>query len=292
MKPAPFIYHAPTSMDAALNLLAEFADDSALLAGGQSLVPLLRFRLARPSAVIAIRKIGDGLSGIQTSDKGISIEAGVTYAAVQRSPDVLSACPGLPQAIELIATPAVRTRGTICGNLCHADPASELPALAVLFGARFHLRSVSGERVVEADEFFRGPYMTARRSDEILVRVEFPRRPQDESFVIKEVSRIRGGFPMAGVTVAFTRGQGTSLRSVAIACFGVHSRQIRVREAEAILETQGYTADAIAAAVDAIDQVIEPHSDPFASAAYRRSAVRTLLKRSLHEAWQQGVRGG
>ena len=110
---------------------------------------------------------------------------------MRRSSDHRTSCPparGLPQAIELIATPAVRTRGTICGNLCHADPASELPALAVLFGARFHLRSVSGERVVEADEFFRGPYMTARRSDEILVRVEFPRRPQDESFVIKEVS--------------------------------------------------------------------------------------------------------
>ena len=235
MKPAPFIYHAPTSMDEALNLLAEFADDSAVLAGGQSLVPLLRFRLARPSAVIAIRKIDDDLSRIQASDKGISIDAAVTYAAVQRSSDVMSACPGLPRAIDLIATPAVRTRGTICGNLCHADPASELPAVAVLFGARFHVRSLSGERIVEADDFFRGPYMTARRSDEILVRVEFPRRPQNETFVINEVARIRGGFPMAGVAVALTKGQGTSLQSVSIACFGVHSRQIKAREAEAIL---------------------------------------------------------
>lgn len=289
MKPAPFIYHAPESMDEALNLLAEFADDSALLAGGQSLVPLLRFRLARPSAVIAIRKIGEGLSDIQVSDTSISIGAAVSYAAVQRSSEVRSACPGLPQAIDLIATPAVRTRGTICGNLCHADPASELPAVAVLFGARFYLRSLSGERVVEADEFFRGPYMTARRGDEILVKVEFSRRPQNESFAIKEVTRIRGGFPMAGIAVALTRGQGSSLQSISIACFGVHSRQITMREGEAVLKTQGYSADAIAAAADAIDRVIEPHSDAFASAAYRRSATRTLLTRSIDEAWQQGA---
>lgn len=292
MKPAPFVYYAPTSMNETLSLLAQFADNSALLAGGQSLVPLLRFRLARPSAVIAIRKISDSSSGIQASDTGISIGAAVTYAAVQQSPDVISGCPGLPQAIELIATPAVRTRGTICGNLCHADPASELPALAVLFDARFHLRSLSGERIVEADQFFRGPYMTARRSDEILVRVEFPRRLENESFAIKEVARTRGGFPMAGVAVALTRGQGTSLRSVSIACFGVHSRQIRVRAAEGILKTQGYSADAIASAADAIDRVIEPHSDPFASAAYRRSVTRTLLKRSLDEAWRQGTGAG
>lgn len=290
MKPAPFSYYAPKSMSECLRLLSEYADDSALLAGGQSLVPLLRFRLARPSAVIAIRGISE-MSSIETSDDGVSIGASVTYTAVQRSADVASACPGLPKAIELIATPAVRTRGTVCGNLCQADPASELPALAVLFGARFHLQSLRGERVVAADDFFHGPYMTARGSGEILTKVVFPRRPASETCVIKEVTRLRGGFPMAGIAIAFTPGLGTNLRSVLLACFGVHSRQIRVREAEAVLQAQGYTAAGIAAAADSINRAIQPHSDSFASADYRRSAMTTLLKRSLDEAWQQAGRG-
>jgi carbon-monoxide dehydrogenase medium subunit len=280
MKPAPFSYHAPKSMDACLHLLSKFADDSALLAGGQSLIPLMRFRLARPAVVIGIRSIGDGLSSIQVCDDAVSIGASVTYSAVQRSAEIASACPGLAKAIDLIATPAVRTRGTVCGNLCQADPASELPAMAV-----------SGERAVAATDFFRGPYMTTRRSDEILAKVIFPRRPALESFAIEEVTRLRGGFPMAGVAIAFTRGQGTSLSTVLIACFGVHSRQIRTREAEAILQTQGYTADAIAAAADAIDRAIEPHSDSFASDAYRRSAMRTLFKRAIDKAWQQAGGG-
>src|SRR5262245_51901427 len=151
MKPAPFVYHAPKDMGACLQLLSEYADDSALLAGGQSLVPLLRFRLARPSAVIAIRDIGDEVSGIRALDNSVSIGATVTYAAVQRSADVVSACPGLPKAIELVATPPVRSRGTVCGNLCQADPASELPAVALLMGARFHLKSAGDERVVAAE---------------------------------------------------------------------------------------------------------------------------------------------
>jgi carbon-monoxide dehydrogenase medium subunit len=287
MKPAPFFYHAPTNLDECLRLLAEFGDEAALLAGGQSLVPLMRFRLARPANVISIRAIGGPLSSIRSTDDGIAIGASVTYTAVQCSAQVMSACPGLLKAIDLIATPAVRTRGTVCGNLCQADPASELPALALIMGGRFRLQSMTGERVVAAEDFFLGPYTTARRSDEILTEVEFPNRPTTESFVIKEIARLRGGFPLAGVAVALTRRNGANVRSALIGCFGVHSTQIRVREAEEVLEKHGCTADGIAAAADAIDRAIEPHSDPFASAEYRRSVTRTLLKRAIDEALYQ-----
>jgi carbon-monoxide dehydrogenase medium subunit len=290
MKPAPFFYHAPATLDECLHLLTEFGDEAALLAGGQSLIPLMRFRLAQPANVISIRGIGGPLSCIRSTGDGVAIGASVTYTAVQRSTEVSSACPGLSTAIELVATPAVRTRGTVCGNLCQADPASELPAMALIMEARFRLRSLTGERVVAADDFFLGPYMTARRSDEILTEVEFRNRPATESVVIKEVTRLRGGFPLAGVAIALTRGDGTNLRSVLIGCFGVHSTQVRAREAEAVLEAQGYTADGIAAAADALDRAIEPHSDPFASVAYRRSATRTLLKRAIDEAWHQEER--
>lgn len=292
MKPAPFIYHAPSTLDECVRLLAEFGDEAALLAGGQSLIPLMRFRLAQPANVISIRRIGGPLSSIRSTEDGVAIGASVTYAAVQRSVSVTSTCPGLSTAIELVATPAVRSRGTVCGNLCHADPASELPAMALVMDARFRLRSITGERVVAAQDFFLGPYMVARRSDEILTEVEFPNRPAAENFAIREVTRLRGGFPLAGVAVALTRTDGNKLHSVSIGCFGVHSIQVRAREAETILEAQGYTADGIAAAANALDSVIEPHSDAFASAAYRRSATRVLLKRAIGEAYQQGRRGG
>lgn len=284
MKPAPFDYHAPVGMDECLALLAEFGEDAALIAGGQSLLPLMRFRLAQPEHLISIRNIDGPLASIQRSNGSLFIGARVTYSAVQRSVEAASACPGLGKAIALIATPAVRTCGTICGNLVNADPASELPAVALVMNARFHLRSAMGERVVPAAEFFTGPYMTARRSDEILTQVEFPERPASEIFVIEEVSRLRGGFPLAGVAIALTADTGPSLHSVALACFGVHSTQLRVPTAEAILRERGCSADAVAAAADAIDAAITPHSDPFASAAYRRSAVRTLVQRALQEA--------
>lgn len=287
MKPARFFYHAPSTLDECLHLLSKYGDEAALLAGGQSLVPLMRFRLAQPANVISIRGIGGPLSSIQSSEVRVLIGASVTYSTVQRSAAVISACPGLPKAIELVATPAVRTRGTVCGNLCQADPASELPAIALIMEARFHLRATSGERVVEANEFFLGPYTTARRNDEILTGVEFQKRSADERVVVNEVARLHGGFPLSGVAVTLTPGEGTNLRSVSIGCFGVHPTAVRAREAEAVLEEQGYTADGIAAAADALDRAIEPHSDPFASAAYRRAVTRILFKRVIDEAWLQ-----
>ncbi|MCC7346535.1 MAG: FAD binding domain-containing protein [Variibacter sp.] len=291
MKPAPFIYHAPKTLDECVALLAEFGEDAALLAGGQSLLALLRFRLAQPAHVISIRGIGGPLAAIRDTGEGLAIGALMTHAKVQRSPEIAAACPGIPKAIELVATPAVRARGTVCGNLSHADPASELPAIALIMEARFHLHSMQGARVVPAQDFFLGPYTTARRSDEILTAVEFPKRPRAERISVLEVSRLRGGFPMSGVAVALTRGEGRTLASVAVGCFGVHASQLRVREAEAALEAHGYTAEGIAAAADAVDRAIEPHSDPFASAAYRRSATRTLLRRAIDEACQGGMNG-
>lgn len=286
MKPPPFEYHAPASLEECLDLLAEFGDDAALLAGGQSLVPLMRFRLAQPTHVISIRGVSGQLRSIRVAGDCLAIGAGVTYSEVQRSREAQSACPGLPKAIALIATPAVRSRGTVCGNLCQADPASELPSLALIMRAHFRLRSRAGERVVAAKDFFLGPYMTARRSDEMLTEVAFPIRLTAETVAIREVTRLRGGFPLAGVAVALTRESGTELRSVSIACFGVNAVQIRVPGAEAALEAGGYTPAGLAAAANALEQAIEPHSDAFASAEYRRSVARTLLKRAVDEACQ------
>jgi CO/xanthine dehydrogenase FAD-binding subunit len=287
MKPAAFEYHAPSTIDDCTSLLAQLGDDAALLAGGQNLLPLMRFRLAQPASVIAIRGIA-GLQSLEEQDGGVGIGAAVTYRQIERSQIVRDLAPGLPRAIELIATPPVRTRGTVCGNLCHADPASELPAVALVLGVRFHLRSRDGTRIVDAADFFLGPYTTARRPDEILERVTFPKRPPNERFAIQEVTRQRGGYPLAGVALALTRGEGQRVLSVAIACFGVHGTPLRLAASEAALRTLGLGEDGVESAVEALSRAVEPHGDAFGSAEYRRSAAGTLLRRALKEASHPG----
>lgn len=294
MKPAAFSYHTPRSLQECLALLAELAElgeDAAPLAGGQSLVPLMRFRLAQPAHVISLRGL-DELHSIRIVGDDLVIGARVSYREVQRSPDALRACPGLAKAIALIATPAVRSRGTICGNLCQADPASELPALALVMQARFRLRSQAGDRLLSAAEFFLGPYTTARRGDELLTEVLFPLRPAAERVAIQEVARLRGGFPMAGVAVALTRGAGTAFESIAIACFAAHPVQVRVASAEAALRARGCTPAGLDEACRALAGAIEPHADAFASAEYRRAAACTLLRRAVEDAWrgEEGAR--
>lgn len=289
MKPAPFIYHAPESLDDCLELLTEHGDSAALIAGGQSLLPLMRFRLAMPDHVIALRNIGGDLASIRRTEEGISIGAMVTYAEVQRSPYVQELVPALLKAIPMIAHVAVRTRGTPCGNLCNADPASELPAVALALNARMHLQRSSGQRVVAARDFFQGPYMTARANDEVLVSVEFPHRPLDERFAIKEVVRLAGGFPMAGIALALRSGAtpGT-VASASVACFGVNAVQTLLPAVEAALMEHGCSPEAVRHAATLIDEAIEPTSDAFASAEYRRSVVKTLFERCVQEVCNGG----
>jgi len=284
MKPAPFTYHAPESLERCLELLGEHGDAAALLAGGQSLLPLMKFRMASPEHVISLRSIGGDLARIRRTGDGIEIGAMATYADVERSAGVRELVPALLQVIPLIAHVAVRTRGTPCGNLCNADPASELPAAALALDARMHLRGPSGTRIVPAGEFFQGPYMTARASDEILVAVVFPRRPPDERFAIKEIVRLAGGFPMAGIALALRPGaRPGTLAAASVACFGVNSVQTRLSAVEAILMERGTSPEAVRAAADRIGESIDPPSDAFASADYRRAAVRTLFERCMHE---------
>jgi len=284
MKPAPFTYHAPRSVDACLQLLAELGDDAAVMAGGQSLLSLMKFRMAQPAHVVALRDLTGELGKIRRTADGVSIGAAVTYARALRSPEVGAVAPALLKTIPLIAHPAVRTCGTICGSLCNADPAAELPAVALALDARMRLRSSDGERVVPAAEFFLGPYTTARQSNELLMSVEFPGRPAGERFAIREVSRLHGGFPLAGIALAaIPSTDGGRVSHAAIACFGVHAVQTRLPAAEQVLCEHGCSAEGIGKAGAAIDAAIEPHGDPFASADYRRAVTRTLFERAVHE---------
>lgn len=281
MKPSSFDYHRPGSLAECVALLADFDGDAAVLSGGQSLLSLMRFRMAQPANLISLADMPEEFTQVQEQAESLFIPARVTYVQLQRSELIQRFLPGLPDAIRLIATPAVRSRGTLCGNLCNADPASELPAFSLIMDAQFRLVSARGERLVPAAEFFQGPYMTARRTDEFLAGVFFPKRNAAEAVSTLETVRLAGGFPMAGVTLAAKAGPGGTLRDLAIGVFGVNSVQLRVKEAEAILDGQIPDETHLARAEAAILAIIHPHTDKFASADYRRSLVCTLFRRAI-----------
>jgi CO/xanthine dehydrogenase FAD-binding subunit len=195
VKPPPFEYHAPTTVEEACALLASL-EDAKVLAGGQSLVPLLNFRLARPAHLVDINRIR-GLDRIYERDGGVAIEALARQSAVEDSALVARVCPLLGAAVRLVAHRVIRNRGTVCGNLAHADPASELPAVLLALGGHVVARSTRGERVIQADGLFRGVMETALAPDELLVEAWFPASPAP--FAIVEESRRHGDFALAGV---------------------------------------------------------------------------------------------
>jgi CO/xanthine dehydrogenase FAD-binding subunit len=201
LKPAPFEYHAPTTIEDACSMLESF-EDAKVLAGGQSLVPLLNFRLARPQHLVDINRI-QGLDRIYERDGGIAVQALVRQSAVEDSPLVSRACPLLGAAVRLVAHRVIRNRGTVCGSLAHADPASELPAVILAIGGSISARSARGERVIAADALFRGVMETALAPDELITEAWFP--VSRGAFAIVEESRRHGDFALAGAARAGDR---------------------------------------------------------------------------------------
>src|SRR5579864_8666957 len=208
MKPAQFEYHAPASLDEACSMLASL-EDAKVLAGGQSLVPLLNFRLARPAHLVDINRIR-GLDRIYERDGGIAVEALARQSAVEDSPLVARACPLLSSAVRLVAHRVIRNRGTACGSLAHADPASELPAVLLALGGTVTVTSQRGRRVIAADQLFRGVFETSLAPDELLVEAWFP--ASEGKFSILEESRRHGDFALAGIVRA---GENLALFGVA-----------------------------------------------------------------------------
>jgi carbon-monoxide dehydrogenase medium subunit len=201
VKPPPFAYHAPTTVDEACALLASL-EDAKVLAGGQSLVPLLNFRLARPAHLVDINRV-TGLDRIYERDGGVAIQALARQSAVEDSDLVARVCPLVSAAVRLVAHRVIRNRGTVCGSLAHADPASELPAVLLALGGHVVARSTRGERVIQADRLFQGVMETALAPDELLVEAWFP--PSRDPFAIVEESRRHGDFALAGVVRAADR---------------------------------------------------------------------------------------
>jgi aerobic carbon-monoxide dehydrogenase medium subunit len=277
MKPAPFVYHRPASLDEAFDLLDRYGDDGRILAGGQSLVPTLNMRLVAPRAVIDINRVPD-LDAIRMASDGLVIGALVRQAAIAQSTLVREHAPLLAEAIPYIGHAAIRARGTIGGSLALADPAAELPACMVALDASVSVTSRRGRRVIAASDFVRGIYTTALEPGEIITSVGVPRAPAGWRSGIEELARRHGDFALAGLA-ARARFDGASLADARLVFFGVGTRPVRARRAEAVLIGQRLDDAALDAAGRALDGELDPPGDIHGSPALRRHLARVLLTR-------------
>jgi aerobic carbon-monoxide dehydrogenase medium subunit len=282
MKLPQLEYQAPATVAETVGLLAEHQDDASLLAGGQSLIPLLALRLARPALLIDINGL-DELSGIALTDGQLTIGA-VTREYLAEESDVLAASvPLLTAALPLIGHEAIRSRGTIGGSLAHGDPAAELPAVARALDAQFVVRSQSGERVIPAAEWFQGYLATARRPDEILTEVRFPAAQPGTGAAFQEVARRHGDFAIVGLAVALTL-TGDVISDARLAFSGIADVPVRATAAEDLLVGEQPSAQLFAAAAEAATADADPPADLHGSSQYRKKVAATLVRRGLQAA--------
>lgn len=279
MKAPAFDYQAPRSVEEALALIGEFGDDARLLAGGQSLVPLMNFRLARPSVVIDLNGL-DELSYIAEEDDGLRIGAMTRQAQVERSGAIAGGWPLLAEAIALVAHPAIRNRGTIGGSLAHADPAAELGAVASCLDAELELRSRAGSRRVLARDFFQGAYSTCLEPTEMVTEVRFP-RPRQGAAAFVEMSRREGDFALAGVAATVELDEERRCRDARIAFCGVEPSPWRPAAVEAALKGETLSQDLLAEASALAADAMESYDDVHASARYRRHLSVVLCRQAL-----------
>jgi len=285
MKPAPFDYAIPDSVPKAVSLLMQYPEDDALiLAGGQSLMPLLNMRLARPDLVIDIGRLTE-LSYIRETDEGLAIGALTTKRAVEQSPLVKRVHPLLHAATLLVGHPQIRNRGTVGGSLAHADPAAEYPAVALALDAGLQVVGRRGDRTIRADDFFVTFLTTALDHTDILTEVRLPALPERTGWSIREVSRRHGDFAVAGAVATLSLESGGRIASPRIVLFGVASLAVRAREAEEIVTGERPVEALFARAAQVASEEIEnPPSDVHASSEYRRHLVQVLTQRALAEA--------
>jgi CO/xanthine dehydrogenase FAD-binding subunit len=290
MKPAPFKYIAAASLEQALALKAEHGDDAKFLAGGQSLMPAMNFRLARPAILIDINEIDD-LAGIRSSGKATRIGPLTRYRALQRDAAFARACPLIAEALPHIAHPQIRNRGTIGGNLSHADPASELPAITVALNARFHLKAATRERWIEASEFFVGALTTGLRPDEMLMDIELPLPKPRTGSCFMEIARRRGDFAIVGLAATMTLGERGQCTDVRLAFCGAGETPIDASSAAKRLIGHAPTEAAVLDVAAAVQTMIDPSGSVHASADYQRHIAGVLTERALTTAHQRARDG-
>jgi carbon-monoxide dehydrogenase medium subunit len=283
MKPAPFRYHAPKTIEEAVQTLAEVAgEDGRVLAGGQSLVPIMAFRLARPAHLVDINGV-EALRRLAVDGDKLVIGACVRHAAFHQPvvPGPLGLL--LSKVVRHIAHYPIRTRGTFCGSIAHADPASEWCLVAAALGAEMVARRAGGTRTIAADDFFRGIMTTALTEDELLTEVRLPILPADTRCGFYEFNRRAGDFALAMALVTY-RVQGGVISEARVALGGVEPQPRRLLQAEQALMERAPGKEAFAAAADAATAAVDPLEDAITSADYRRDLTRTVVRRALEQA--------
>ncbi len=289
MKAGRFEYRAPTSLDEALEALAADPDETSLLAGGQSLVPMLNMRLARPALLVDLNRIPE-LSGIEPSNGTLRIGAMTRQHAVEVDGNA-GAVPLLVEAIRHIAHLPIRTRGTVGGSIAHADPAAELPATVAVLAARMVLRSRGGTRSVPAEEFFVGPLMTSREPDEILEAIEIPVPAPGSGWSFREVARTHGAFALVGVATTVAVADDGSVEAIRLGVLGVGGLPYLPDWVGEMASGEEPT-DALFAEIGArVGQAVGSQRNSAETGVYRSEVAATLTERALHQATRRALEG-
>ena len=280
MKPTAFAYLAPESGDEALAALAEHGEEAAVLAGGQSLIPMMNLRIAAPGTLIDIMRI-DELRTIRRTGGWVEIGAGVRMSQAERE----SGVPLLTAALRHVGHPPIRNCGTLCGSVAHADPAAEVPAVLLALDGEVVLRSVRGERTIPADDFLRSYFTTAREPDELVAAIRLPDRARRVAFleVTPRLGGSTGEFATIALAAAADRDGAGRFERVSLAYAGAAERAIRAREAEALLAGAEPAPELFAAAAAAASAAVDPSADVHAGPEYRRHLVEKLTLRALEE---------
>ena len=282
MKLPPVDYEAPTTVAEAIDLLAEHLDEASVLAGGQSLIPLLALRLARPAVLIDINGI-DELSGVSAAGGRVTIGAMTREYVAEASEAIADTLPLLAAALPLIGHEAIRNRGTIGGSLAHADPAAELPAVAKALDAEFVVRDPSGERVIPAERWFEGYLTTSRRPDELLLEVRFPAARRGTGISFQEVARRHGDFAIVGLAVSLVLSGGV-ISDARLAFAGLSDVPVRAAAAEDLLVGERPSAELFDEAGRRATDDLDPPADLHGSSDYRKTVAAAMVRRGLRAA--------
>jgi carbon-monoxide dehydrogenase medium subunit len=279
MKLPPFEYACPTTINEAVALLASHDGEAKPLAGGQSLVPMMAFRVASPSLLIDLRKLAE-LRQIKIADDGVTLGAMVRWRDILDDARLRKAHPLLVAAVEHVAHYQIRNRGTVGGSIAHADPAAEMPGIVVTCEAKIAVVGKSGARVIDAANFFHGPLMTALKPDEIITEIRLPTWPAKRRFGFQEFARRRGDFALAAAMLFYDE-EGGKARNARVGAIGVADRPLRLPAVEQVLDGNKIDETTIAKAEAAASASVEPADDIHAGGAYRKALIGVMVERAL-----------
>lgn len=289
MKPAPFKYFAPTSVHECLDLLRQYGDEAKLLAGGQSLVPLMNFRLVQPSVIIDLNRVSELNYVRYDNAKALYVGAMTRQRTLELDPKLREANPLLVEAASYIGHFQIRNRGTVGGSVAHADPAGELPAVLLALEGSIKVIGHRGDRVIAASQFFRGPLMTDLAPDEVLAEIQLPAWEKRAGWAVLEIARRHGDFALVGVACWLTTDSEGVITRCSAALFGVSTTPVLV-SASPLIGTRASEAD-IARVAEFIADELKPNSDIHASREYRKHLARVLVKRGFALAYERAQGG-